>query len=74
VGDKSANSPARNATPRSFVGAHGVVIDTLTGSAGNDTLSGNLGMDTLNGLAGDDTLSGPGTDLAQDTLNGGTGH
>ena len=47
--------------------------DTLTGGVGDDTLSGGIGMDTLNGSAGDDILSGPGTDLAVDTLNGGTG-
>ncbi|ROP35095.1 calcium-binding protein [Saccharothrix texasensis] len=45
--------------------------DTLTGQVGNDMLYGDLGTDTLNGSAGNDTLSGPGTDAAQDTLNGG---
>ncbi|MGW0523004.1 calcium-binding protein [Crossiella sp. NPDC003009] len=45
--------------------------DTLTGGVGDDSLYGDLGIDTLNGSAGNDTLSGPGTDVAQDTLNGG---
>lgn len=45
--------------------------DTLTGLVGDDTLNGDLGIDTLNGSAGNDTLRGPGTDDAEDTLNGG---
>jgi Ca2+-binding RTX toxin-like protein len=45
--------------------------DTLTGQVGDDALHGDDGTDTLNGSAGNDVLSGPGTDLAQDTLNGG---
>ncbi|HEX6342968.1 hypothetical protein [Umezawaea sp.] len=45
--------------------------DTLTGGVGDDILNGGLGIDTLSGSAGNDRLRGPGTDSAEDTLNGG---
>ena len=46
---------------------HHVVLDLLTGSAGNDSLLGDAGTDTLLGDDGNDKLNGG---LGTDTING----
>ncbi len=46
------------------------VVDTITGTAGNDQLAGHAGGDRYNGLAGNDSIS-PGA--GDDTVDGGEG-
>jgi len=53
-----------------ITGSTANVVNTLTGSAGNDTITGGAGADVLVGAAGADTINGGG---GTDTITGGTG-
>lgn len=46
------------------------MVQTFTGTAGNDSLTGSPGNDSISGLAGNDTLTGGG---GNDTIDGGAG-